>query len=88
MEKNNLLSDYEIGEVIGTGTFSIVKLAINKITKEKVAIKFYRKIESENKNIIQKKEIKKSKLEKNSINQISKKAKPISNINSNIFLKS
>ena len=44
MEKNDLLSDYEIGEVIGTGTFSIVKLAINKITKEKVAIKFYRKI--------------------------------------------
>ena len=43
------------------------------------------KNESENKNIIQNKEIKKSKLEKNSINKISKKAKPISNINSNIF---
>ena len=40
MNKENLpLSNYEIKGIIGKGSFSKVKLAINKITKEKVAIK-------------------------------------------------
>ena len=38
-----LLSNYIIKETIGKGTFSIVKLGINKITKEKVAIKILKK---------------------------------------------
>ena len=40
---DELLSEYIIKETIGKGTFSIVKLGINKITKEKVAIKILRK---------------------------------------------
>ena len=40
---NDFLSDYKIKETIGKGTFSIVKLGINKITKEKVAIKILKK---------------------------------------------
>ena len=40
---DELLSDYIIKETIGKGTFSIVKLGINKITKEKVAIKILKK---------------------------------------------
>ena len=40
MNKENLpLTNYEIKGIIGKGSFSKVKLAINKITKEKVAIK-------------------------------------------------
>ena len=35
----NILKMYEIKEKIGVGSFSVVKLAINKITKEKVAVK-------------------------------------------------
>ena len=40
---DELLSEYTIKETIGKGTFSIVKLGINKITKEKVAIKILKK---------------------------------------------
>ena len=40
---NDFLSDYSIKETIGKGTFSIVKLGINKKTKEKVAIKILKK---------------------------------------------
>ena len=40
---NDFLSDYIIKETIGKGTFSIVKLGINKKTKEKVAIKILKK---------------------------------------------
>ena len=41
--KNDYLSDYQIKETIGKGTFSVVKLGINKTTKEKVAIKILKK---------------------------------------------
>ena len=41
--QNDFLSDYEIKETIGKGTFSVVKLGINKLTKEKVAIKILKK---------------------------------------------
>ena len=41
--QNDFLSDYDIKETIGKGTFSIVKLGINKSTKEKVAIKILKK---------------------------------------------
>ena len=34
MKNNDFLSDYEIKETIGKGTFSTVKLGINKITNE------------------------------------------------------
>ena len=40
---NDFLSDFSIQETIGKGTFSIVKLGINKKTKEKVAIKILKK---------------------------------------------
>ena len=43
MKNNDFLSDYEIKETIGKGTFSTVKLGINKITNEKVAIKILKK---------------------------------------------
>ena len=43
MKNDDFLSDYEIKETIGKGTFSIVKLGINKITNEKVAIKILKK---------------------------------------------
>ena len=46
MKNNDFLSDYEIKETIGKGTFSIVKLGINKITNEKVAIKILKKKEN------------------------------------------
>ena len=35
----NIIGDYYLKETIGKGTFSKVKLGINKNTKEKVAIK-------------------------------------------------
>ena len=38
-EENSVLSNYEIKGILGKGTFSKVKLGINKITNEKVAIK-------------------------------------------------
>ena len=41
--QNDFLSDYDIKETIGKGTFSVVKLGINKTTKEKVAIKILKK---------------------------------------------
>ena len=40
---SNILQIYNISSVIGKGSFSIVKLAINKITKEKVAVKIINK---------------------------------------------
>ena len=43
MKNNDFLSDYEIKETIGKGTFSVVKLGINKATNEKVAIKILKK---------------------------------------------
>jgi len=43
MKNDDFLSDYEIKETIGKGTFSVVKLGINKITNEKVAIKILKK---------------------------------------------
>ena len=43
-EKNqNFIPDYNIQEIIGKGTFSVVKLGENKLTKEKVAIKIMEK---------------------------------------------
>ena len=36
---SNVLQTYKISTIIGKGSFSTVKLAINKITKEKVAVK-------------------------------------------------
>ena len=39
MEKNFIHDEYEIKDIIGIGTFGEVKLAVNKKTKEKVAIK-------------------------------------------------
>ncbi len=39
----NILGDYIITDTIGKGTFSKVKLGINKSTKEKVAIKIIEK---------------------------------------------
>ena len=41
--KKDKLSKYEIGEVLGKGAYALVKLAKNKITKEKYAIKIYEK---------------------------------------------
>jgi len=42
-ESQNLLSEYNIKQIIGRGTFSIVKLGEHKLTKEKVAIKIMQK---------------------------------------------
>ena len=39
----SLTDTYDIGETLGTGHFSKVKLGINKSTKEKVAIKIIKK---------------------------------------------
>ena len=41
--QNNFLSDYILLQTIGKGTFSVVKLGLNKKTKEKVAIKILKK---------------------------------------------
>ena len=46
---NDFLSEYNIKETIGKGTFSVVKLGINKKTKEKVAIKILKKKKITNK---------------------------------------
>ena len=43
IEEKDLLSEYNIMGIIGKGTFSIVKLGENKLTKEKVAIKILEK---------------------------------------------
>ena len=45
----NILYDYTIKETISTGTFSKVKLGINKSTGEKVAIKILDKRKIKNK---------------------------------------
>ena len=42
-QSQNLLSEYNIKQIIGRGTFSIVKLGEHKLTKEKVAIKIMQK---------------------------------------------
>ncbi len=42
-QKNKILCDFIIKEKIGEGTFSTVKLAINRQTHEKVAIKIMQK---------------------------------------------
>ena len=41
--KKDKLSKYEIGEELGKGAYAKVKLATNKLTKEKFAIKIYEK---------------------------------------------
>ena len=40
---SNILEMYEIKEELGSGSFSIVKLAINKVTNQKVAVKIMNK---------------------------------------------
>ena len=45
----NIIYDYTIKETISTGTFSKVKLGINKSTGEKVAIKILDKRKIKNK---------------------------------------
>ena len=42
-ENSNILSEYELKGTLGKGTFSEVKLGINKYSKEKVAIKILEK---------------------------------------------
>ena len=49
-KENSVLSDYEIKGILGKGTFSKVKLAFNKISNEKVAIKIIDKQFTLNKN--------------------------------------
>ena len=36
---SNILEIYKISEVLGSGSFSLVKMAINQVTKQKVAVK-------------------------------------------------
>ncbi len=43
IKRVKLLGDYIIAETLGKGTFSKVKLGVNRITKEKVAIKIIEK---------------------------------------------
>ena len=62
---NDFLSDYIIKETIGKGTFSIVKLGINKKTKEKVAIKILKK-----KKIIHKEDAERIERETNILKQL------------------
>ena len=50
-KENTVLTDYDIKGILGKGTFSKVKLGINKITKEKVAIKIIDKQFALNQNI-------------------------------------
>ena len=40
---DNDLSNYEIGHTLGKGAYAIVKICMNKITKEKFAVKIYEK---------------------------------------------
>ena len=47
--KNEILSNYKITKIIGKGTFSIVKLAIDKEKNEKIAIKILDKDKIKNK---------------------------------------
>ena len=42
-KKEDILSEFTLKGVIGRGTFSIVRLGENKITKEKFAIKIMQK---------------------------------------------
>ena len=43
LKNHDILSEYTLKGIIGKGTFSIVQLGINKLTKEKVAIKIMQK---------------------------------------------
>ena len=43
LKNHDILSEYTLKGIIGKGTFSIVKLGINKLTTEKVAIKIMQK---------------------------------------------
>ena len=38
------MGDYQIGKIIGRGTFALVKLATHKKTKERFAFKIYDKM--------------------------------------------
>ena len=49
-KNKEVLSEYNIIKLIGSGSFSIVKLGENKITKEKVAIKIIQKTQITNQN--------------------------------------
>ena len=40
------LADYEVGKLLGVGSYSTVRLAINKITKKKYALKIYNKMKN------------------------------------------
>ena len=53
IQKQDILSEYTLKGIIGRGTFSIVKLGENKITKEKVAIKIMQKNKIINKEDLQ-----------------------------------
>ena len=44
LKTEEFISKYETKETIGKGIFSVVKLGINRKTKEKVAIKILEKI--------------------------------------------
>ncbi len=37
------MDNYTIGKVIGTGAYAVVWVGMNKLTKQKVAIKIYEK---------------------------------------------
>ena len=47
--KNQMLSNYKIKKILGKGTFSTVKLAVNKETGEEIAIKILEKNKIKNK---------------------------------------
>ena len=42
-QNENIISQYEIGKIIGKGAYAVVKICKNKITQEKFAIKIYEK---------------------------------------------
>jgi len=46
MDSPRLLNQFEIGKVIGKGSFSVVHIAVHKATQEKVAIKIINKKEA------------------------------------------
>jgi len=38
------IDDYTIGKVIGTGAYAVVRVGMNKKTKQKIAVKIYEKM--------------------------------------------
>jgi len=44
---NDIEQDYELREQLGSGTYSVVRLGINRVTKEEVAIKIMNKTDDE-----------------------------------------